>query len=94
MKTFYSFREVKYVCNHEVLPKEKESKKIEIELAGEESDSIEGHESKEEPHSPVLRRSVRERRRLERYTPPIFHFSFSLYITNDDLSIVRDEVDL
>jgi hypothetical protein len=41
-----------------------------------------------------LRRSVRERRILERYTPSNFHSIFSLSITDDDPRTVREAVDL
>ena len=55
------FREVKYVIKHEVQPKE--PKKIEFELKEEESDSTAKEESEdEEPQTPAMRRSVRERR--------------------------------
>jgi hypothetical protein len=37
-------------------------------------------EEEEEPHTPVLRRSVRERRKLERYSPPDFHVPILLYL--------------
>jgi hypothetical protein len=40
-----------------------------------------------------LRRSVRERRKLERYTPPDFRSNFSLSITDDDPRTVREAVD-
>jgi hypothetical protein len=63
-------------------------------LKDNESDSTEEHESKEEePHTPVLRRSVQERRKPKRYTPPDFHSNFSLFITDDDPRTVREAVD-
>jgi hypothetical protein len=40
-----------------------------------------------------LRRSVRERRQPERYTPPDFCSNFSFSITDDDPRIVREEMD-
>jgi hypothetical protein len=40
-----------------------------------------------------LRRSVRERRLPERYTPYDFHLIFSLSITDDDPIIVREAMD-
>jgi hypothetical protein len=40
-----------------------------------------------------LRRSVRERRLLERYTPSDFHSNFSFSITDDDPRTVREAVD-
>jgi hypothetical protein len=86
------FREVKDVIKHEVLPKEPE--KIEFELKEEESDSTTEQESEdEEPQTPVLRRSVRERRQPERYSPSTFCSNFSLSITDDDPRTVREAVD-
>jgi hypothetical protein len=88
------FREIKDVFKQEVLPREEEPEKIEFELKDDESDSTKEHESKEEdPHTLVLRRSVRERRKPERYTPPDFHSNFSLFITDDDPRTVREAVD-
>eukprot|EP00253_Pinus_taeda_P007510 PITA_07510 len=90
---FIFIGEVKDVIKYEVLPKEPE--KIELELKEEESDSIKEQESKEEePHSPVLRRSVREIRQLERYIPSSFYSNFVLSIIDDDTRIDRDAVDL
>jgi hypothetical protein len=40
-----------------------------------------------------LRRSVRERRLPERYSPSDFHSNFSLSITDDDPRTVREAVD-
>jgi hypothetical protein len=40
-----------------------------------------------------LRRSIRERRIPERYTPSDFHSNFALYIINDDARTVREAVD-
>jgi hypothetical protein len=40
-----------------------------------------------------LRRSIWERRKRERYTPPDFHSNFVFSITNDDPRIVREAVD-
>ena len=59
------FREVKYFIKHEVQPKE--PVKIEFELKEEESDSVAEDESEdEEPQTPAVRRSVRERRQLQK----------------------------
>ena len=66
----------------------KEPNKIEFELEGEEFDSIE----EEEPHTPVLRRSSREIRKPERYSPPDFHSHFSMSITDDDPRNVKEYV--
>ena len=55
------FREVKDFVKHEVLPEEPE--KIEFDIKEVESDStIEEDSEEEEPQTPVVRRSVRERR--------------------------------
>jgi len=55
------FREVKDFIKHEVQRKEPE--KIEFELKEEESDFIAEEESEdEEPQTPVVRRSVREKK--------------------------------
>jgi hypothetical protein len=84
------FREMKDVVKQEVLPSKEEPKKIEFDLKDDESNSTKEHNSKEEdPHTPVLRRSFRERRLLERYTPSNFRSKFSLSITDDDSRTVR-----
>jgi hypothetical protein len=68
------FREMKDVVKQEVIPSKEELEKIEFDLKDDESDSTKEHESEEEdPHTLVLRRSVRERRLSERYTPSDFH---------------------
>ena len=86
------FREVKDVVKHEVLPKEPE--KIEFELKEYESDSTAKEDSEEEePQTLVVRRSVRERRQPERYSPSSFCSGFSLTITDDDPRTVREAVD-
>jgi hypothetical protein len=88
------FREMKDVVKQEVQPSKEEPEKIEFDLKDDESDSKEEHESEEEdPHTPVLRRSVRERRLLERYNPSNFHSNFSLFIIDDDPRTVREAVD-
>jgi hypothetical protein len=57
------FREMKAVVKLEVLPSKEELENIEFDLKDDESDSTEEQESEEEyPHTPVLRRSVQERR--------------------------------
>eukprot|EP00253_Pinus_taeda_P023165 PITA_23165 len=87
-----SEREVKDVINHEFLPKE--PKKIEFELKEEKSNSTEEEESEDaEPQTPVVRRSVQERRQLERYSPSSFCSNSSLSITDEDPRAVREVVD-
>eukprot|EP00253_Pinus_taeda_P034260 PITA_34260 len=84
--------EVKDVSKHEVQPKE--PKKIEFELKGEELDSIAEEESEdEEPQTPGVRRSIRERRQPERYSPSAFCPNFALSITDDDPRTVKETVD-
>eukprot|EP00253_Pinus_taeda_P021163 PITA_21163 len=86
------FREVKDVIKHEVQPEELE--KIEFELEEEESDSTTDEESKdEEPQTPGVRRSVRERRKPKRYSPYYFFSNFALSITDDDPRTVKEAVD-
>jgi hypothetical protein len=88
------FREMKDVVKQEVLPSKEEPEKIEFDLKDDEADSTEEHESEEEdPHTPVLRRSDRERRLPERYSPPDFRSNFALSITDDDPRTVREAVD-
>jgi hypothetical protein len=75
------FREMKDVVKQEVLPSKEEPEKIEFDLKDDEADSTKEHESEEEdPHTPVLRRSDRERRLLERYSPSNFRSNFALSI--------------
>jgi hypothetical protein len=88
------FREMKDVVKQEVLQSKEEPEKIEFDLKYDEPDSTEEQESEEEDsHTPVLRRSVRERRLPERYTPSDFHSKFSLSIIDDDPRTVREAVD-
>jgi hypothetical protein len=88
------FREMKDVVKYEVLPSKEEPKKIEFDLKDDESDSTEEHEFEEEdPHTPLLRRSVQERRLPERYTRSNFRSNFSLSISDDDPRTAREEMD-
>ena len=65
------FREVKDVVKNEFLPKEPE--KIEFELKEDESDSTTQEDSEEEePQTPAMRTSIRERRQPKRYSPSSF----------------------
>jgi len=41
-----------------------------------------------------LRRSVQERRHLERYTPLDFYSNFVFFITDDDHRTIREAMDL
>jgi len=85
------FREVKDVIKHEVQPMEPE--KVEFELKEEESNSIVEEESKdEEPQTSGVRRSVRQRRQPEMYSPSSFYSNFALSIT-DDPRTMKEAVD-
>ena len=87
-----AFRYVKYFVKHEVLPKEPEN--IDFELKEDQLDStIEEDSEEEEPQTPAVRRSARERRQAERYSPSAFCSNFSLTITDDDPRTVREAVD-
>ena len=75
---------------------EKEPETVKFELENEEYDSTEEAEEddeEEEPHTPILRRSSWERRKLERYSPLNFHSTFSLSITDDVPRNMKDVVD-
>eukprot|EP00253_Pinus_taeda_P008542 PITA_08542 len=86
------FREVKDVIKHEVQPKE--TVKIEFELKEEESDSVAEEESEdEEPQTPAVRRSARERRQPKRYSPSAFYSNFALSVTDDDPRTMKEAVD-
>ena len=86
------FREVRYFFKHEVITKELE--KIEFELNEDKSDSTTEQDSKEEEaQTPAVRRSVGERRKLERYSPFAFYSIFSLTITEDDPRTVTEAID-
>jgi hypothetical protein len=78
------FREMMDVVKQEVLPSKEELEKIEFDLKDDKSDSTKEHELEErDPHTPILRRSIREIWILERYTPSDFRSNFSLSITDD-----------
>jgi hypothetical protein len=83
------FREMKEVLKQEVLPSKEEPEKKLFDLKDDESDSIE----EEDPHTPILRRSVRERRLPKRYALSDFCSNFDLYITDDDPRTVREAED-
>jgi hypothetical protein len=74
--------------------RKEEPEKIEFELKDDESNSTEKLESEEEdPHTPIFRRSVHERRQSERYTLSDFRSNFTLSITDEDLRTVREAMD-
>jgi hypothetical protein len=88
-------REVKDVSKQEFLPMQDEPEKIELDLDDAKSESSEEEEEKEEedePHTPVLRRAVRDKRQTKRYNPPDFRSKFSLSITDDDPRTIREAV--
>jgi hypothetical protein len=85
------FREMKDVFKQEFLPSKEELEKIEFDLKDDEENSTEEHGLEEEdPHTSVLRRSDRERRIPERYSPSDFCSNFSLSITDDDPRTIRE----
>jgi hypothetical protein len=88
------FKEVKDVSKQEFLPTQDEPEKIEIELVDAKSESSEEGKAaeEEEPHTPVLRRSMRDKRQLERYIPLDFRSNFALSITDDDPKTVGEAV--
>eukprot|EP00253_Pinus_taeda_P021746 PITA_21746 len=64
------------------------------ELKEEEPDStIDEELEDEEPQTPGVRRSVRERRQPERYSPSSFCSNFDLSITDDDPRTMKEAVD-
>eukprot|EP00253_Pinus_taeda_P025325 PITA_25325 len=66
-----------------------------LRLKEEESYSTAEEESEdEEPQTPVVRRSVRERRQPKRYSPSAFCSNFALSITDNDPRTVKEAVDL
>jgi len=68
--------------------------KIEFERKEEESYSVAEEESEdEEPQTLAVRRSVRERRQPERYSPSVFYSNFALSVTDDDPRTVKEVVD-
>eukprot|EP00253_Pinus_taeda_P001453 PITA_01453 len=83
--------EVKDLIKHEVQPKEPE--KIEIELEEESYTTAEEELEDEEPQTLGVRRSVRERRQPERYSPSAFYSNFALFISDDDPRTVKEAVD-
>jgi hypothetical protein len=76
------------VSKQEFLPTQDEPEKIELELDDEKYESSE--EEEEEPHTPLLRISVRDKMKIERYSPPDFHSNFGLSITDDDPKTVKE----
>ena len=87
------FREVKDVTKQEFSPTQDEPEKIELELEDakyESSEEEESEEEEEEPHTPVLRRLVRDKRQPERYSPPDFCSNFALSIIDDDPRTIRE----
>jgi hypothetical protein len=57
-----------------------------------EEEAEEAEEEEEESHTLVLRRSVRDRRQPERYSPLDFRSNFALSVTNDDPRTIREVV--
>jgi hypothetical protein len=89
------FREVKDVSKQEFLPMQDEPVKTELDLDDakyESSEEEEEEEEEEEPHTPLLRRAVRDQKKIKTYNPPYFRSKFSLSITDDDPRTVREAV--
>jgi hypothetical protein len=84
------------VSKQEFPPVQDGPEKIELELDDAKSESSEEEEAEEvveeEPHTQVLRRSMRDRKKPERYSPPDFCSNFALPITDDDPRTVREAV--
>ena len=93
------FIEVSEYLKKEEQPKKDELEKVQFELQDEDSaskyESTEEDEvaEEEEPQNPVLRRSARERRQPERYSPYDFHSAFTLSVTDDDPRTVIEALD-
>jgi hypothetical protein len=70
-------------------------KKVRFELRNKEDDSNESTESNEEVEQPtlVVRRSVRVRNPVKRYSPPNFHSTFVLTTTDEEPKSVGEVVD-
>eukprot|EP00253_Pinus_taeda_P005617 PITA_05617 len=93
-EVFNRFKEFKALVENQIEKKIKEPKKIEFEIKEEESDPTAEEESEdEEPQTLGVRRSVRERRQQERYSPSTFCSNFSLSITDYDPRTVKEAVD-
>jgi hypothetical protein len=92
------FREIKDVVKKEFPRRREELEKKKFELKDNESESTtkqeeEEEEEEEDPHTQLLRRSVRERMKLEMYTTLDFHSNFALSITDGDPINIRELVD-
>eukprot|EP00253_Pinus_taeda_P024958 PITA_24958 len=73
---------------------QEEPEKIEFELKDEESNSTSEEELEdEEPQTPGVRRSVRERRKPKRYSPSAFCSNFALSITDKDPRTLKEAID-
>ena len=88
------FREVKNTFRNE--DESKGPEKTEFEIMDEEVDSVEEEliESEEEVdlQTPAVRRSDHERRPVDRYSPPDFHFAFVLSVVSDEPRSVKEVV--
>jgi hypothetical protein len=74
---------------------QEEPEKIKFELDDAKYESMKEDESEEEePHTPVLRRSMRERWQRKRYSLPDFRANFVLFNIDDDPRTVREAVNL
>jgi hypothetical protein len=90
------FGEVRRTSKFEEVQTEKEPKKLVFELWNVEhdsNDSIESNEEVEQPN-PVVRRSERLRKSVERYNPPNFHSAFVLSVIDEEPKSVIEVADL
>ena len=73
---------------------ENNPEKVWFELRNEEDDSDESTKSKEEVEqpTPIVRRSERVRKLVERYSPPDFYSTFLLTSIDEDPKSVREAV--
>jgi len=88
------FREVKNTSRNE--DESKGPEKAEFEIMDEGVDSVEEEliESEEEVdlQTPAVRRSNRERRPVDRYSPPDFRSAFVLFVVSDEPRSVKEAV--
>jgi hypothetical protein len=85
------FKEVEGKSEFEVVQTKNNPDKVRFELRNEEDDLDESIESNEEVEqlTPVVRRSERVRKLVERYSPPNFHSTFMLTATDEEPKSIR-----
>jgi hypothetical protein len=87
-------REVRGYSKFEVVETKKYLEKVRFELRNKEDVSYDSTESDEEVEQPMLvvKRYERVRKLVERYSAPIFCFTFVLIATNEEPKSVREAV--